>query len=100
VGVDWDSGDCAEPDGWELHPCDGEQCLCHRQLRARGQDHQAWGNKLLLRCQVNGSGQSVLLSWSRSRKEPHLLVGAGARAVTQCRSGSNGYGSDNGIKYV
>jgi hypothetical protein len=34
----------------------------------------------------------VLRSWSRSRKEPHLLVGAGA--VTRC-----GSGSDNGIKH-
>jgi hypothetical protein len=34
---------------------------------------------------------------SRSRKEPHLLVGAGA--VTRCGSGSgsDGSGSDNGI---
>jgi hypothetical protein len=30
---------------------------------------------------------------SRSRKEPHLLVGAGAGAITRC-----GSGSDNGIK--
>jgi hypothetical protein len=35
--------------------------------------------------------------WSRSRKEPHLLVGVGAGAVTQCGSGSDGSGSDNGI---
>jgi hypothetical protein len=35
---------------------------------------------------------------SRSRKEPHLLVGARAGAVTQCGSGSDGSGSDNGIK--
>jgi hypothetical protein len=34
-------------------------------------------------------------SQSRSRKEPHLLVGAGA--ITQCGSGSDGSGSDNGI---
>jgi hypothetical protein len=36
---------------------------------------------------------------SRSRKEPHLLVGAGA--VTRCGSGScfDGSGSDNGIKH-
>jgi hypothetical protein len=32
---------------------------------------------------------------ARSRKEPHLLVGAGA--VTRCGSGSDGSGSDNGI---
>jgi hypothetical protein len=97
VGVDLDSGGCAEPDGRDLNPGHDEHSLCHRQLHARGQDHQAWGNKLLLRCQVNGSGQSVLRSWSRSRKEPHLLVGAGAGAVTRCSSGSNG--SDNGIKH-
>jgi hypothetical protein len=36
---------------------------------------------------------------SQSRKEPHLLVGAGAGAVTRCGSGSNGSGSDNGIKH-
>jgi hypothetical protein len=38
---------------------------------------------------------------SQSRKQPHYLVGAGARAVTQCGSisdGSDGSGSDNGIK--
>jgi hypothetical protein len=35
---------------------------------------------------------SVLRSRSRIRKEPHLLVGAGA--LTRCGSGS---GSDNGI---
>jgi hypothetical protein len=35
----------------------------------------------------------VLQSWSR--KQPHHLVGAGA--VTQCGSGSDGSGSDNGI---
>jgi hypothetical protein len=34
---------------------------------------------------------------SRSRKEPQLLVGAGA--VTRCGSGSDGSGSDNGIKH-
>jgi hypothetical protein len=34
---------------------------------------------------------------SRSRKEPHLLVGA--RAVTRRGSGSDGSGSDNGIKH-
>jgi hypothetical protein len=32
-----------------------------------------------------------------SRKEAHLLVGAGA--VTRCGSGSDGSGSDNGIKH-
>jgi hypothetical protein len=36
---------------------------------------------------------------SRSRKEPHLLVGAGAGAVLRCGSGSDGSGSDNGIKH-
>jgi hypothetical protein len=34
---------------------------------------------------------------SRSRKEPHNLVGAGA--VTRCHSGTDGSGSDNGIKH-
>jgi hypothetical protein len=34
---------------------------------------------------------------SRSHKEPHLLVGAGA--VTRCGSGSDGSGSNNGIKH-
>jgi hypothetical protein len=32
---------------------------------------------------------------SRSRKDPHLLAGA----VTRCGSGSDGSGSDNGIKH-
>jgi hypothetical protein len=34
---------------------------------------------------------------SRSRKESHYLVGAGA--VTRCSSGSDGSGSNNGIKH-
>jgi hypothetical protein len=38
---------------------------------------------------------AVLRSWSR--KEPHLLVVAGA--VTRCGSGSDGSSSDNGIKH-
>jgi hypothetical protein len=36
---------------------------------------------------------------SRSHKEPPILVGAGAGAVTRCDSGSDGSGSDNGIKH-
>jgi hypothetical protein len=36
---------------------------------------------------------------SRSRKEPHLLAGAGSGAVMQCGSGSDGSGSDDGIKH-
>jgi hypothetical protein len=42
---------------------------------------------------IVGCGLPMLRS--RSRKEPHHLVGAGA--VTQCGSGSDGSGSDNGI---
>jgi hypothetical protein len=36
---------------------------------------------------------------SRIRKEPHHLVGAGAGALTRCGSGSDGSGSNNGIKH-
>jgi hypothetical protein len=42
-----------------------------------------------------GISQYYTVLPSRSRKEPHLLVGAGA--VTRCGSGSDG--SDNGIKH-
>jgi hypothetical protein len=42
--------------------------------------------------------QCSSLNNSVAEPEPHLLVGAGARAVTQCGSGSDGSGSDNDIK--
>jgi hypothetical protein len=54
--------------------------------------------KILRNIKSLGTGcQPVLRSQSRSRKEPHLLVGAGA--VTRCGSGSDGFGSYNGIKH-
>jgi hypothetical protein len=33
--------------------------------------------------------KTIFVCRSRIRKEPHLLVGAGAGAVTRCGSGSN-----------
>jgi hypothetical protein len=38
-----------------------------------------------------------MLKISVAEPEPHLLIGAGA--VTQCGFGSDGSGSDNGIKH-
>jgi hypothetical protein len=47
-------------------------------------------------CNVHGIAELFSVLRSRSRKESHLLVGAGA--VTRCGSGSDGF--DNGITHT